>query len=75
MSSREATPSSSGWRVASRSSSIAWMFAGSAIATRSVLAVERVRQRDDALEHVERDMLRRLGVDTASTARSTSGSW
>ena len=63
MSSRPATPISSGKRVASRSSSIAWTFDGSATATRSVPLSSDVRDRDDALEHVERHLLRRLVVD------------
>ena len=38
------------------------------------VAVDRVRDRVDALEHVERNLLRRLG-STPVFARSISGSW
>ena len=53
--------------VASRSSSIAWTLPGSATATRSDVALERVRDRDDALEHVQRDLLRRRPASTPSS--------
>ena len=74
MSSRPATPISSGKRVASRSSSIAWTFDGSATATRSVplssaygIATTRSRTWSGTCFAAS--------SSTGLTARSTSGSW